>query len=136
MIFYLFVLVLEKIFSLSKKIIVTILFICIPFYILSFYDETRYKAIKGQFYPVWHSGLTRVCSEDSATKIEAFLVQYGTILNNTIVSCAKIMLSKSKQFYVYLTTDETILNYVNNAKTTIGDFWSKISNSGGTEQKS
>lgn len=107
----------------------------ISVYILSFYDEGRYKAIKAQVYPLWRSGLTRVCNEEQSTKVEAILLQAGNTVNQFIVTSTKVVAVKTKQFYVYVTTDEKIQQYVKNVKETVLGLWAKVT-SGGGEQKS
>lgn len=107
----------------------------IALYILSFYDEGRYKAVKAQVYPLWRSGLTRVCNEEQSTRVEAILLQAGNAVNQVIVTSTEVVVEKSKQFYFYVTTDEKIQQFVKNAKETVLGLWAKVS-SGGGEQKS
>lgn len=130
-----FIAAFDKIILLIKTIILSALIIGISVYIVSFYDEARYKAIKAQVYPLWRSGLTRVCSEEQSTKIEAALLQGGNAINQVVVRSTKVIATKLKQFYVYVTTDEKIQLYVKSAKEKVLELWAKVS-SGGGEQKS
>lgn len=130
-----FIAVFEKVFLLIKMIVFLALVIGAGVYFLSFYNEARYKALKAQVYPLWRSGLTRVCNEEQSAKVEAILLQAGNTINYVIVTGAELVVAKSKQFYVYVTTDEKIQQYVKNAKESVLGLWAKVS-SGADEQKS
>lgn len=124
----------EKVFLLIRTIVLSALLVGIAVYILSFLDEGRYKAIKAQVYPLWRSGLTRVCNEEQSAKVEAVLLQAGDTVNRFIVTSTTVAVAKSKQFYIYVTTDEKIQQHVKNAKETVLGLWAKVSSGG--EQKS
>lgn len=125
-------------FRTLKSALLLALMLSVMVYILSFYDEARYSALKKKFYPVWRSALTRVCDEDSANKLEVILVQYGNTVNKSIVTGTKLLVAKYKQFHTYVTTDETIQGYVNSTKTVVQEYWLKLRSmaSGDEKQKS
>lgn len=111
--------------------LIRLLFFCVfltgtGVYILSFYDENRYKAIKMLVYPYWHTGVSRVLNPEQTLMLEAQLFSLGNRINEAIINTCKMMLILWKTFYTYITTDETIPNYTKMAKTTIQDWWEKI----------
>lgn len=137
--------VFDKILFIFKTILISFFVLGLAIYILSFYDETRYKAIKAQVAPVWHSALTRLFSPETVVKVDAILLQTGNTLNNGILNGYKYTVTQSQRFYKYVSTDETIQRYVNTVKVSVLELWSKISNStgsatatasGGQQQKS
>ncbi|XP_065219900.1 leucine-rich repeat-containing protein 59 [Planococcus citri] len=123
--------------SFMFKVNLFIVFVTIAaLYTLSFVNEPYYRSLKSQAYPVFHSALTRVLSEDSTVKVEAILKQTETTVNTTVITGAKFVSAQSQRFYTYVTTDPTIQRYISSAKTSINDLYNKIKSAGGGEQKS
>lgn len=107
-------------------------------YILSFTDKSRYESLKNALYPYWHSTVTRVLTPEQTAVVEARLILVGSNVNQTIVSTTKLAIEQSNRFYTYLTTDKTVLYYVNTSKKALFDLWAKIIEtlSGDGKQKS
>ena len=103
-------------FFLFRTLFISLLVIGIGVYVLSFYDENRYKAIKVRFYPYWQSAVSRVLTAEQTVQLEARLLMAGHHINQTIVNTGKTVALKSKQLYTYVTTDKDIQKYVGQAK--------------------
>lgn len=111
---------------LLSVLLVALLFL-VGFYALSLWDQPRYYQVKSFVYPYCHLALTKVVhNEQQALAIEANLVEAGNAVNRTVVAVSMTLVSKSINLYEYVTTDKTILTWVNYIKTKIFDFYDTL----------